>query len=339
MKAAVYNGRHNLTVSQVDDVFPEDNQVRVDVKFCGICGTDHHIYEGEDGAMAVVPPLIPGHEFSGIVSQVGKNVESVKVGDKVAVDPNDMCGKCYFCRNAQAHFCTNPIGYGTTQPGGFAEHVVVNEKQVYKIPDNLSFETAALTETVSCCLHGIELCDIKAGQTVLIIGAGSIGIIMLQLAKMSGAGKIIVSEIVSERRELALRYGADIVIDPTTEDIEAVLCDNTSNVDCVIECAGNINTIEQAIKYAGMGAVVMMFGLVPAEATTSIKPYEIFHKELKLTSSFINPYTFNRAIEVLSTGKVKTDDIITDIIPLDEINKAFEDPSFRSRGKVLIKIR
>lgn len=187
-------------------------------------------------------------------------------------------------------------------------------------------------------MHGIDLCNIKAGQTVLIIGAGPIGIIMVQLAKMSGAGKIIVSEIVPEKRELALKYGANIVIDPTTEDIETVLRDNTANVDCVIECAGNIKTIEQAISYAGMGAVVMLFGLVSADAIASIKPYELFQKELKLTSSYINPYTFNRAIEVLSSGKVKTEDIVTDILPLDEINKVFEDHSFRRSGKVLIKI-
>lgn len=338
MKAAVYRCRHKLTVSQVEDVFPGDNQVKVRVKYCGVCGTDHHIYEGESGAMAVVPPLIPGHEFSGVVTVVGKNVKSVKVGDRVAVDPNDMCGECYFCRNAQAHFCTNPTGYGTTAPGGFAEYAVVREKQVYKIPDSLSFETAALTETVSCCLHGMDLCHIRTGQTVLIIGAGPIGLIMVQLAKMSGAGKIIVSEIMHEKRVLALKYGANLVIDPINEDMEAILWDNAANVDCVIECAGTVSTIEQAVKCAGRGAIVMMFGLVSSEAVASIKPYEVFQKELKLISSFINPYTFNRAIEVLALGKVNTDCIVTDILPLEEINKVFEDDSFRRRGKVLIKI-
>ncbi len=338
MKAAVYMGRHKLAVTQVKDVFPEDDQVKVKVQYCGVCGTDHHIYEGEDGAMAVVPPLIPGHEFSGIVSQVGKNVKSIRVGDRVAVDPNDMCGKCYFCRDGQAHFCTSPVGYGTTASGGFAEHVVVPEKQVYKIPDNLSFEAAALTETVSCCLHGMDLCNIRPGQTVLIIGAGPIGLLMVQLAKMSGAGKIIVSEIMAEKRELALKFGSNLVIDPTTEDMEAVLRENTANIDCVIECAGTVKTIEQAVKCAGRGAVVMMFGLVPAEAIASIRPYEVFQKELKLTASFINPYTFNRAIEVLSLGKVRTDGIVTDILPLNDINRVFEDPSYRRRGKVLIRI-
>lgn len=338
MKAAIYFGRHDLRVTDVYLGPIGDNQVRVNVKYCGVCGTDIHIYEGDGGASAVTPPIVIGHEFSGVVSAVGKSIKSVRVGDRVSVDPNDMCGECYFCRNAQAHFCKNSIGIGTTYPGGFAEYVTVREKQVFKIPDSLSFENAALVETVSCCLHGIDLCDIKTGETVLIIGAGPIGLLMLQLAKMSGAGKIFVSEIVSEKRELALKYGANIVIDPLNEDIGAVVSTNSGNVGCVIECAGTTRTIEQAIKYAGRGATVMMFGLVAPDATVEIKPYEVFTKELKITASFINPYTFDRAIEVLALGKVKVDEIITDIIPLNEINKVFEDVSFRRRGKILIKI-
>lgn len=338
MKAAVYFGRHDLRVTDVDELPAGDNQVKVNVKYCGVCGTDIHIYEGEGGSMTVVPPLTIGHEFSGIVREVGKNVKSVKVGDRVSVDPNDACGECYFCRNAQAHFCKNIVGIGTTYPGGFAEYVTVREKQVFKIPDSLSYEAAALVEPVSCCLHGIDLCEIKAGQTVLVIGAGPIGLLMLQLAKMSGAGKIFVSEIVPEKRQLALKYGANIVIDPSSEDVEAILRANTENVDCVIECVGSTKTIEQAIQFAGMKSTVMMFGLTAPTACASVKPYQIFQKEIRLTSSYINPYTFDRAIEILALGKVKVDDIITDIVPLKEINKVFEDNSFRRRGKVLIKI-
>lgn len=338
MKAAVYYGRHDLRVTEVDEGPIADNEVRLNVKYCGVCGTDIHIYEGEGGSAAVTPPTIIGHEVSGIVTSIGKNVKNVKVGDRVTVDPNEQCGECYFCRNAMGHFCQNLLGYGTTCPGGFAEYETVRAKQVFKIPDNLSYETAALTETLSCCLNGIDLCKIRPGQTVLIIGAGPIGLLMLQLAKIAGAGKIIVSEIVPEKRALALKYGANIVIDPLNEDIGALLSANSKNVSCVIECAGTVKTIEQAIKYAGKGATVMMFGLVAPDATATIKPYEFFQKEIKLTSSFINPYTFDRAIEILALGKVKVDEIITDIIPLDRINEVFEDSSYRRHGKILIKI-
>lgn len=305
MKAAVYFGRHDLRVTEVAEGPVGDKQVRVSIKYCGVCGTDIHIYEGEGGAVAVTPPLVIGHEFSGVVSAVGKDVRKVAVGDRVAIDPNDMCGECYFCKNGQAHFCADSIGIGTTYPGGFAASVTVREKQVYHIPAALSFETAALTETVSCCLHGIDLCALKTGQTVLIIGAGPIGLIMLQLAKMSGAGKIIVSEIVPEKRALALEYGAHLVIDPSGEDVGNVLKANSANIDCVIECAGTVKTSEAAVRYAGKGATVMLFGLVAPDAVAGIKPYEIFQKEIRLTASFINPYTFSRAIEVLSLGKVR----------------------------------
>ena len=338
MKAAVYYGRHDLRVTDVDEGPIGDHQVRIHIKYCGVCGTDIHIYEGEGGSAEVIPPTIIGHEFSGVVTAVGKDVKNIRIGDRVAVDPNEQCGECYFCRNAMGHFCENLIGYGTTYPGGFAEYDTVSEKQVYKLPDDLPFETAALTETLSCCLHGIDLCNIRTGQTVLIIGAGPIGLIMLQLAKIAGAGKIIVSEIVPEKRELALKYGANIVIDPLNEDIGAVLSANTKNVSCVIECAGTVRTEEQAIRYAGKGATVMMFGLVAPEATAAIKPYEFFQKEIHLTASFINPYTFERAIELLSLGKVRVDGIITDILPLERINEVFEDADYRRRGKVLIEI-
>lgn len=338
MKAAVYYGKHNLKVTDVEVPPVKGKQVKVRIKYCGVCGTDFHIYNGDSGAATVTPPVIIGHEFSGVVEETGPEVTSVKVGDKVSVDPNDMCGECYFCRNGQAHFCRKYTGYGTTANGGFAEYVVVPEKQVYKLPENLPLQTAALVETVSCCVHGIDLCSIKAGQNVLIIGCGPIGIIMLQLAKAAGAGKVIVSEIVKEKRDLALKYGANIAVDPVHEDINAVLKDNVENLDCVIECAGTIRTMEQAVNLAGKGATVMLFGLTSPEDVLQIKPHDIFQKELDIRASFINPYTFSRAINILATGKVKTDGIIADIIPLDEINKVFEDSSYRSRGKILISM-
>lgn len=161
---------------------------------------------------------------------------------------------------------------------------------------------------------------------------------MLQLAKSAGAGKIIVSEIVKEKRELALKYGADVVVDPVNEDLAAVLKENAENVDCVIECAGTVYTAEQAINLAGKGAVVMLFGLTSPGDFIKIRPYDIFQKEITIRSSFINPYTFNRAINLLATGRVRTDGIISDIIPIDEISRVFEDPSYRLRGKVLISI-
>ena len=257
MKAAVYHGVHDLRVEEVPVRELKDNEVKIQVKYCGVCGTDMHIFNGDGGSFEVHPPLIPGHEFSGVVAEVGAKVTSVKVGDRVSGDPNDMCGECYYCKNAMQQFCTNNVGVGTTVDGGFAEYVIMREKQVYKFSDHLSFKEAAMAEPISCCLHGIDLCHIKAGDTVLVIGGGPIGMIMLQLAKQAGASKVILSEPVEEKRAQALRLGATKTIDPIHEDVTAVLSDYCENVNVVIECVGNVHTQEDAVHFAGKCATVM----------------------------------------------------------------------------------
>ncbi|MEG0370124.1 MAG: zinc-dependent alcohol dehydrogenase family protein, partial [Hungatella sp.] len=274
----------------------------------------------------------------GVVAEVGSDVTNIKVGDRVSGDPNDMCGECYFCKNGKQHFCTNNIGIGTTRDGGFAEYVVMREKQVYKFSDRLSFLEAAMTEPMSCCLHGIDLCEIKAGDTVLVMGGGPIGMIMLQLAKNAGASKVILSEPVQEKRDLAMKLGADKTINPMEEDVQAVLKTYCSNVNVVIECVGNVKTQANAIQFAGKCATVMFFGLVAPGESLSIQPDDIFKKELKITSSYINPYTYERALQVLESKKIDLESIITNIVPLDEIEDVFTKSEYRRTGKVMIQV-
>ncbi len=338
MKAAVFFGKHDLRVVDVPDPVPGPNDVRIKIAFCGVCGTDLHIYNGDGGAVPVPTGTILGHEFSGIVDAVGSEVKGFKPGDRVSVDPNEWCGECYFCKNARAHFCTQMKGFGTTYPGGFAEYVCVPEKQVYHLPEELSLEAASQSETVSCCVNGIDLCRIKAGSNVLILGAGPIGLMMLQLARHCGAGKIVVSELIEEKRQMARKLGADVVVDPKDVNFKAILAREFENIDCVIEAAGSPVTQKQAIELAGKCCTVMLFGLVPPETEIPVKTFEIFNRELTITSSFINPYTITRAIRLLAHRRIVLDDIISDIVPLDRINEVFEDPSYRKRSKVLIKI-
>lgn len=338
MKAAVYHGVHDLRVEEVPVRELEEKEVLIQVKYCGVCGTDMHIFNGDGGSFEVTPPLIPGHEFSGVVAKVGAKVTAVKVGDRVSGDPNDMCGECYFCKNAMQHFCTNNIGVGTTVDGGFAEYVIMREKQVYKFSEDLSFIEAAMAEPISCCLHGIDLCNIKAGCTVLVMGGGPIGMIMLQLAKHAGAAKLILSEPVPEKREQALKLGATKTINPLEEDVEAVLSEYCENVDVVIECVGNIHTQADAVRFAGKGATIMYFGLAAPDASFPLKPDDVFKKELTITSSFINPYTFERAVSVLESHTIELESLITNIVPLDDIVDVFTKPEYRRSGKAMIKI-
>lgn len=338
MKAAVYHGPGDLRVEEVPVRKLKDNEVKIQVKYCGICGTDIHIFHGDGGCCDVTPPLVPGHEFSGVVAEVGAGVKTVKVGDRVAGDPNDMCGECYFCKNGMQHFCKNNIGIGTTVDGGFAEYVIMREKQVYKVSDELSFIEAAMAEPISCCLHGIDLCNIKAGDTVLVIGGGPIGMIMMQLAKNAGASKVIMSEPVEEKREQALKLGATKTIDPLHEDVEAVLAEYCENVNVVIECVGNVHTQADAVRFAGKGATIMYFGLAAPEESFPIRPDDIFKKELHITSSYINPYSFERAIQILESGTVELESLITNVVPLDDIADVFTKPEYRRTGKVMIQI-
>ena len=338
MKAAVYHGPGDLRVEEVPVRKLKDNEVKIQVKYCGICGTDIHIFHGDGGCCDVTPPLVPGHEFSGVVAEVGAGVKPVKVGERVTGDPNDMCGECYFCKNGMQHFCKNNIGIGTTVDGGFAEYVIMREKQVYKVSDDLSFIEAAMTEPISCCLHGIDLCNIKAGDTVLVIGGGPIGMIMMQLAKNAGASKVIMSEPVEEKREQALKLGATKTIDPLHEDVEAVLAEYCENVNVVIECVGNVHTQADAVRFAGKGATIMYFGLAAPEESFPIRPDDIFKKELHITSSYINPYSFERAIQILESGTVELESLITNVVPLDDIADVFTKPEYRRTGKVMIQI-
>lgn len=339
MKAAVYYGKEDIRVSEVAEPGIRDDEVKVRVEYCGVCGTDLHIFHGEGGSTDVIPPLIPGHEYSGVVTEVGTKVTEIKVGDRVSVDPNDMCEHCYFCKSGVKHFCPNNGAYGVVRDGGFAEYTVGREKQVYKLPDDMSFIHGAMIEPMSCCIHGIDLCHIKAGDTVLVIGGGPIGMIMLQLAKNAGATQLILSEPVDSKRALGLKLGATKVIDPINEDLEKILKDGYKNVDVIIECAGNTRTQEQSLKLAGNGATIMFFGLTGPEAQITINPDMIFKKELHITSSYINPYTYDRAIQVLESGEIKLDDIITDIVPLDDITNVFTDVSYRKSGKIMIKCK
>lgn len=338
MKAAVYHGPGDLRVEEVPVRKLKDNEVKIQVKYCGICGTDIHIFHGDGGCCDVTPPLVPGHEFSGVVAEVGAGVKAVKVGDRVTGDPNDMCGECYFCKNGMQHFCKNNIGIGTTVDGGFAEYVIMREKQVYKVSDDLSFIEAAMAEPISCCLHGIDLCNIKAGDTVLVIGGGPIGMIMMQLAKNAGASKVIMSEPVEEKREQVLKLGATKTIDPLHEDVEAVLAEYCENVNVVIECVGNVHTQADAVRFAGKGATIMYFGLAAPEESFPIRPDDIFKKELHITSSYINPYSFERAIQILESGTVELESLITNVVPLDNIADVFTKPEYRRTGKVMIQI-
>lgn len=338
MKAAVFYGAKDLRITEVETPkVTAATDVMIKVHACGICGTDIHILEGDEGAAPTPSGTVLGHEFSGEVIAVGDRVKTVKAGDRVCVDPNQLCGTCDYCRGGIGHFCENMIGIGTTVNGGFAEYCVVPESQVYKVGTRISYEQAAMTEPVACCLHGIDMCDIEPGATVAIIGGGMIGLILLQLAKLSGASKLIMIEPLEEKRRIAESLGACITIDPFNQDVKAVLEENgISRIQTVIECVGSPKTMEQAIDIAGKKSTVMLFGLTKPKDEISVKPFEIFKKEITVKASYINPYTQKRALTLIENGKIDVASMIYKTIGLDELPSVLADRQKRSLGKYIV---
>ena len=337
MKSAVFYGKHDLRIEEYEMpvVGPED--VLIQVKACGVCGTDVHIYEGDKGAAEVTPPTILGHEFSGVVVRTGQAVSNCREGDRVCIDPNCYCGACEACRNGAAHFCEHMIGYGTPVNGGFAEYCAVNCRQVYRLGENTSFEQGAMAEPAACCLHGLDMCEIRPGHQVVVIGGGMIGLLMVQLAKLAGAARVALLEPVEGKREVAGRLGADLCIDPLHENVkDALAAAGMTWINTVIECVGRPSTMEQAIEIAGNKAVVMMFGLTKPEDTIAIKPFQIFQKELVLKASYINPYTQKRALELIDSGRLDVSSMVSEVCGLERLEDILSRPDIRAKGKYII---
>ena len=338
MKAAVFYKKGDLRIEDLPT--PEignPDDVVIKVRACGICGTDMHIFDGDEGAAPTPCGTVLGHEFSGEVVAVGDAVHGVSVGDRVCVDPNKLCNNCDFCREGIGHFCESMVGIGTTVHGGFAQYCVVPASQVYKFDGDITYEMAAMCEPVACCLHGIDMCDIIPGGTVAVIGGGMIGLLMLQLAKLKGAAKLLLVEPVAEKRELAKKLGADITVDPTSQDIFAVLEQNgLSRISTVIECVGKTATMKQAIAIAGKKSTVMMFGLTRPSDEIEIKPFEIFKKEITLKASFINPYTQKRALSLIDSKKIDVSSMVYKTISVDELPAILGDKAKRAQGKYIV---
>lgn len=325
MKAAVFYEPGVIKVEEKEEPVVHGDEVLIRVMAAGVCGTDLHIYDGAKGASECFPPVVLGHEFAGIVEAVGEEVKNVKVGEHVTVDPSIMCKKCYACQIGKPHFCESYSATGVTYDGGFAQLCKAKEEQIYVLKPEISFEEAAMCEPLGCCLHGIDRANIKTGDTVLIIGGGTIGLIMLQLARLAGAATIIVSEPIASKREMAVSLGADYVVNPMEKTpFQLIEEEGIREINVTIECVGRKETMMDAFKYIGNGGQVLLFGLTEPDCEIPVKPYEIFQKEITVTASYVNPYTHGRAANLINTGKIKLSELISDRLSLDEINEAFK---------------
>lgn len=338
MKSVVLNAVKDIRVEERPVPQPGAGEVLIKVMACGVCGTDVHIFEGDKGAADNPLPIVLGHEFAGVVEQVGPGVAGVAPGARVCVDPNVLCGHCYYCLNGIGHFCENMVGIGTTVDGGFSQYCVVPQRAVYRLADGTSFAEGAMAEPLACCLHGIDMCHITAGDNVVVIGGGLIGLLMVQLAKICGAARVVLVEPVPGKREAGQKLGADLCIDPMAGDVKAALAGaGIHRVSVVIECVGKPATIQQAIDIAGKKSIVMMFGLTKPEEKIEVLPYEVFRKEVELKASFINPYTIGRAVALIDQKRVDVSGMVAGHIPLEGLADVLSNPQLRSKGKYIVE--
>ncbi len=338
MKAAYFLGQGQFDTRDIEIGQPKADEILVRVAACGICGTDVHIYHGDKGSAEVMPPVILGHELAGVVERIGDAVTTLQIGDHVAIDPNIYCGKCHYCAIGKKQHCENLFAIGVNRDGGFAEKCIVPEKQCYKLRKDIPLSYGAMAEPLACCIHGIDIVDIRVGDTVCVIGDGAIGLIMLQLAKLAGASKVILSTPNETRRQIGLELGADALVNPTEGDLKlqiaAIL--GQPGVDVIIECVGILPATEQAFSIAKRGAKVLLFSVPSAGARYPLSLEDVFQKELKIYGSLINPDTQGRAVELINSGKVKFDSIITHSYPIDKLVDALHMQMSMESIKVII---
>lgn len=343
MKAAKWYGTRDIRIEDVEEPSIDRDQVLIKVSYAGICGSDFHVWTGEFPAW-FEPPKILGHEFSGEIVKKGDKVTEtagLEVGDRVTVDPTMNCGTCFYCRTGHPMECENlkTIGW-TYQPGAMTEYVNVRYDFVYKLPTEITLEEAAVTEPVSCAYHSFENAGIQPGYSVAILGAGTIGLCLLQLAKGAGASPIIVTDIDTAVFDVAKKLGADVTLNPREVDIIKEIKDLTdgSGVNVSFEAVGIPETIKQAIELVGTGGKAMLMGVPSREAEVSIHPLDLLVKEMTIQATHDNPFTSLKSLQLMQKGIVDVKPIISKIFKLEDSQKAFESIE-KEAGilKVLIK--
>lgn len=322
MMTALYEKPDHLSIVRKEIPLLRDDEVLIKVDACGVCGTDLHIVEGKSRS---TPPVVLGHEFNGTIHDINCKNGPFSTGQRVAVDPNIACDRCYYCRRGLVHLCENLKAIGVDIDGGMAEYCVVPVGQLYPIPDTLTPEQSVFIEPVSCIIHGIDRARVSVGDTAVIIGGGTIGMLMLSLLKQAGISTTILIEPVAFKRDIGLKLGAGFVLDPLRDKVKDAILDITEvGVDHVFECAGTIATAEQSFEYVRRGGTVEFFGVCPIGETIALEPNNIFMNELTIVGSYINPKTFSRAIRILSSGGVDIDKLVIGKYKLENIHAAFE---------------
>lgn len=320
MKAVRFPAPHQIAVETVPDPTYGDHDVIVAVTSAGICGTDLHIFRDEFGATF---PLIPGHEFHGRVVEVGSAVTTVRVGERVVIDPNLYCGICSRCRNEQHNQCLNLAAVGVTRDGGFAEYVSVPQSACYPLPDGMTDKQAAFVEPLACVVYALRRMRVQPADRVLILGAGPMGLLLVQALRHSGASLLVVTEKQPHRAELARSMGANAAVLAGSEQAAHLRDLAPEGFDIVIDATGVPKVIESGFAHLKPRGTFLQFGVTPNNAQITVSPYDIFRKDWTILGSFALSYTFQPAIDWLHYGVIDAEPLVSHVVPMDDFAEVF----------------
>ncbi|WP_018921983.1 zinc-dependent dehydrogenase [Salsuginibacillus kocurii] len=332
MKAAIFNKQEDIQVKEVETPKVHAGEVLLKVINSAVCGTDVRIYTGKK-TKGVRTPSIIGHETVGEIVETGEGVEHYQTGDRVSVIPIIPCQHCYACLNGMENACENRKAIGYEFDGGFAEYVKIPEEAVsnrnlLKIPPEVALSDAVITEPLACCVNGLRKTDIKLNDTVVVIGSGPIGLMHVQLAKIAGAGKVIVSEIVDHRRDKALQAGADVVVNPQEQSLYDEVMQITENkgVDKVVMAIGVSGLVSECISLLKKCGTLNLFAGFTKNDLSEIDPNAIHYKELNIVGTTASTRQDNiEALSLIANGRIDTDVLTTPGYSLEQINEAIQD--------------
>ena len=308
MRGVVIEEPGQVRLDTVKDPEPGPREVVVAPAAVGICGTDIHILDGEFAGIRY--PVVPGHEFAGVVVALGRAVQDLSVGDRVAVNPSVFCRECHYCRIGRGNLCERFNSIGLTRNGGCAEYTVAPLSNCHLLPDGMPLEHGALVEPLSCAVHGFDLLPRRLGEHYLIYGAGTMGLMMAQLARHAGAASVSVVDVNESRLAVARQLAADAVSTSADE------LDRPAGWEVVIDCTGVVAVIEDGLARVRRGGTFQQFGVAAEDAAASFSPFQVYNNEITIVGSMAVLHSFGRAVELLDRGVIDPHVMITDTFPL-----------------------
>ena len=321
MNALLLSQYKHLEIATLPVPVPEPFDVLVQVAACGICGSDVHGYDGTSGRR--IPPIVMGHEAAGIVAAVGAEVRGFAVGDRVTFDSTVYCGLCAFCRKGEVNLCDDRQVVGVScgdysRAGAFAEYVAVPARIVYKLPENLAFAEAAMLEAVSVALHAVAVSELKGGETALVIGAGMIGLLTLQAARVAGCSQVFVADIDATRLNSAAGLGADKTILASGAELtqEILRLTRGRGVDVVLEAVGRNETIAAAIDCVRKGGTATLIGNITPQVNLPLQ--KVVSRQIRLQGSCASSGEYPKAMELMAEEKIRVGPLITAVAPLSD---------------------